>query len=268
MIAAVNLGADDALLEGLKEVVASHASALKPLVVHHFRGRDADSLEQEMSNLVRQRPDCVVVCLPPSGVAVASAFFAARRCQRHAVPVLVLPSEGELLDLNELWSLGAFDLLVPPVRAADWGARLLRTRGREPSGPNAALRLEVCLDQIVGNSAAWLREFQKLPCLARSDATVLIRGETGTGKELCARGIHYLSRRSNRPFVPINCGAVPTDLIENELFGHERGAFTGAVAAASGLIREAEGGTVFFDEVDALPAGAQVKLLRFLQDKT
>ncbi len=96
---------------------------------------------------------------------------------------------------------------------------------------------------------------------------MLISGETGTGKELCARAIHYLSRRSGKAFIAVNCGAIPVELLENELFGHAKGAFTGAGSSQDGLIREADGGTLFLDEIDSLPLAAQVKLLRFLQDK-
>src|SRR5262249_2779775 len=96
---------------------------------------------------------------------------------------------------------------------------------------------------------------------------VLILGETGTGKELCARAIHYLSPRSRLPFVPVNCGAIPQELVENEFFGHEPGAFTGAAAAKPGLIKEARGGTLLLDEVDSLHLQMQAKLLRFLQEK-
>jgi transcriptional regulator with PAS, ATPase and Fis domain len=123
------------------------------------------------------------------------------------------------------------------------------------------------LKQMIGESASFLSEIKKIPVLARSDVIVLITGETGTGKELCARAIHYLSPRSRAPFMPINCGAIPVDLVENELFGHEKGAYTGAAESRTGLIAEAEGGTVFLDEIDCLPLAAQVKLLRFLQEK-
>src|SRR5690606_12160634 len=104
------------------------------------------------------------------------------------------------------------------------------------------------------------------PRLAASDAPILIEGETGTGKELVARSIHYAGRRRAKPFIPVNCGAILETLIENELFGHARGAFTGAWAAAPGLLRLADQGTLFLDEVDALPVRGQVALLRFLQD--
>ncbi|KAA0242848.1 MAG: sigma-54-dependent Fis family transcriptional regulator [Candidatus Brocadia sp. AMX2] len=108
---------------------------------------------------------------------------------------------------------------------------------------------------------------EKIPSLAWSDATVMIYGETGTGKELIARAIHYNSHRHGKPFIPVNCGALPDHLIENELFGHAKGAFTDASTAEKGLIAEAEGGALFLDEVDTLSSSAQIKLLRFLQDK-
>ena len=120
---------------------------------------------------------------------------------------------------------------------------------------------------LMGESPAFLAEVCKLPTVAACDAGVLILGETGTGKELFARAIHYLSPRRDQPFVPVNCGALPMELVENELFGHERAAFTGAATAEPGLIAEAEGGTLFLDEVDSLPLAAQVKLLRFLESK-
>ena len=125
---------------------------------------------------------------------------------------------------------------------------------------------DIGLKQIIGESPAFLAKVQCIPRFARCDATVLISGESGTGKELFARAIHYLSPRADRPFVPVNCGALPENLMESEIFGHKRGAFTGAASDQAGLIHEAEGGTLFLDEIDCLTPQAQVKLLRFLQD--
>jgi transcriptional regulator with PAS, ATPase and Fis domain len=124
------------------------------------------------------------------------------------------------------------------------------------------------LSNLIGKSEPFIRALAMIERMARYDAPVLIQGETGTGKELAARAIHYLSSRRQAPFVALNCGAVPENLIETELFGYERGAFTDARQATTGMVAAAEGGTLFLDELDALPQRAQVALLRFLQDKT
>ena len=121
--------------------------------------------------------------------------------------------------------------------------------------------------QMIGESPCFRAHVMRIPLIAKCDANVFIAGETGTGKELYARAIHYSSARANQPFMPVNCGAIPVDLVENELFGHERGAFTNAFAIQTGLIEEASGGTLFLDEIDCLPTLAQVKLLRFLQER-
>ena len=120
---------------------------------------------------------------------------------------------------------------------------------------------------LIGRSPSFLAAVRMIERIAGCDATVLIHGETGTGKELVARAIHYLGARRNAPFVPINCGAIPETLIESELFGHVRGAFTDAKQARIGLVAQAAGGTLFLDEVDSLSARSQVALLRFLQDR-
>lgn len=121
--------------------------------------------------------------------------------------------------------------------------------------------------QIVGSSPAFVREMRRAQQAARFDVCVFILGETGTGKEVCARAIHRLSPRAAMPFVPVCGGAIPVDLIENELFGHDQEAFTGATSSRQGLIAQAEGGTIFIDEIDCFPLSAQTKLLRFLQEK-
>lgn len=128
-------------------------------------------------------------------------------------------------------------------------------------------RARHALGQFIGRDAKLRAQLSLIPRIARSNASVLVAGETGTGKELAARAVHYLSIRASSAFVPVNCGALPTDLIENELFGHAAGAYTGALRDAEGLVREADGGTLFLDEVDSLPPASQVKILRFLQEK-
>ena len=130
------------------------------------------------------------------------------------------------------------------------------------------LREAQALSRFIGDAACFLDIVARLPLLARTDASVVISGETGTGKELAARALHYLGSRAERPFVPVNCGSLPDNLLEDELFGHERGAFTDARSRRAGLIIQANGGTLFLDEVDSLTPRAQVALLRVLQDKT
>ena len=121
--------------------------------------------------------------------------------------------------------------------------------------------------KLIGSAPAFLKAIEQVSTVARSEATVLISGESGTGKELVARAIHYLSERAAFPFVPVNCGSLPDTLLEDELFGHERGAFTSAHRRREGLIAQADRGTLFLDEVDTLAAKAQVDLLRVLEDK-
>jgi len=130
------------------------------------------------------------------------------------------------------------------------------------------LQRTYALGKLVGEAPAFRAAIGRIPAIARADATVLLGGETGTGKELVARAIHYLSDRRHGSFTAVNCGALPDTLLEDELFGHERGAFTDAKAARGGLLRQAHGGTLFLDEVDTLSPRAQVSLLRVLQDRS
>ncbi|MFO1302101.1 MAG: sigma-54 dependent transcriptional regulator [Burkholderiales bacterium] len=139
-------------------------------------------------------------------------------------------------------------------RFAEDDARLSPWPGQEASSP------------LVGRSAEFSRSLRLIERLSTCDATVLIYGETGTGKELAARAIHYRSARSRGPFIPVNCGAIPDDLMESEFFGHARGAFTGAHETREGVIGQAESGSLFLDEVETLSPRGQVALLRFLQD--
>jgi two-component system, NtrC family, response regulator GlrR len=130
------------------------------------------------------------------------------------------------------------------------------------------LVLEIGLSDLIGRSPLFAKVLGEIKLIACSEACVLISGETGTGKDMCARAIHYTGARAAKPFVAINCGSVPDDLFENQFFGHERGAYTDARERSTGLIQEADGGTLFLDDIEALTLKNQVKLLRFLQSGT
>ena len=159
-----------------------------------------------------------------------------------------------------------------PLHKAEVSARVQQpmpwSRNLQRGEGNGSLTEPFVLAQLVGEDPAFMAVKRKIPLLARCEAPVLLTGETGTGKEMCARALHYVSRRAGKPFLPVNCGAIPVELFESELFGHQKGAFTSAWTAQSGFIAEAEGGTLFLDEIETLSLGVQVKLLRFLQDQT
>jgi two-component system response regulator GlrR len=213
-------------------------------------------------------PDVVLAVLGAFQITSTNVFVTSLL---HLFPhrsVLVTTTHPETFDFFRVLQLGASDFLLPPLRRSELLARLMRQARVTCCGDALVQKLkeDIGLKHIIGESAAFLDKVRCVPRFARCDATVLISGESGTGKELFARAIHYLSPRTNRPFVPVNCGALPENLVESEIFGHKRGAFTGATSDQAGLIREAEGGTLFLDEIDCLTPQAQVKLLRFLQD--
>jgi two-component system response regulator PilR (NtrC family) len=182
-----------------------------------------------------------------------------------ATPVAVITAHGNVESAVRALKLGAFDFVSKPL---DLGVlrKLVGT----------AIRLGELADGthnqrgpvLLGNSPSMQQLREMIGRVARSQAPIYIFGESGTGKELVARLIHQSGPRSDAPFVPVNCGAIPTELMESELFGHKRGSFTGAVADKKGLIQSAEGGTLFLDEVADLPLHMQVKLLRVVQEKT
>jgi len=213
-------------------------------------------------------PDVVVATLGAFQARNIDLFFASLRRAFPHRSVLVTTTRPDAFDFFRLLEVGASDFLLPPLRRSELLARLMRQVRVPRRGGELVEKLkeDIGLKQIIGESPAFLDKVRCVPRFARCDATVLISGESGTGKEVFARAIHYLSSRAGRPFVPVNCGALPENLVESEIFGHKRGAFTGATSDQEGLIRDAEGGTLFLDEIDCLIPQAQVKLLRFLQD--
>jgi two-component system response regulator GlrR len=190
----------------------------------------------------------------------------------NADPYCSVVAVGDALSESEMLSLlaaGACDFVAAPFAAGELQARVRRALGLAPTiraGPPSPVT-DLRLRDLIGASSSFVRQTAKLPMIARHDVSVLLLGETGTGKEVYAQAIHYLSPRASGPWVTVNCAAIPTDLIESELFGHVRGAYTTAHAARKGLVSDAQGGTLLLDEIDCLSYGAQAKLLRFLQDK-
>jgi DNA-binding NtrC family response regulator len=185
------------------------------------------------------------------------------------IPVLLAGVDSDEDSIRRGLEWGAADYFLHPWVLADILPRIRRAEGprtvRNPAPP--ARKEKLLLEQMVGQSRVFRAVVNRLPAIAACDASVLITGETGSGKELCARAIHYLGNRAKQPFVPLNCGAISPELAENELFGHAPGAFTSANSRQNGLIQEAENGSLFLDEVDSLPPAVQVKLLRFLQSR-
>ena len=213
---------------------------------------------------------CVIfLILPRAETERGGALIQSIKEQKGEIPIIVAIDDCGPDQTLALLQKGAADFLTLPLKAADTLPRTWRVLHQLHGQEDMVLAIKgrVGLKHLIGRTETFLAQVKKVPVIARCDSRVLITGETGTGKEMCARAIHYLSQRSAKPFVPVNCGAIPVDLIENELFGHERGAFTGANTVRSGLIEEADGGTLFLDEIDCLSLMAQVKLLRFLQEK-
>ena len=184
---------------------------------------------------------------------------------RPGVPVAVITAHGNVEAAVRALKLGAFDFISKPL---DLGAlRKLITATLKLSEPDDATTQRRAALKLLGGSKPMQELRQLIAKVARSQAPVHITGDSGTGKELAARLIHDSGPRAEGPFVPVNCGAIPSELMESEFFGHKKGSFTGAVADKEGLVRSAEGGTLFLDEVADLPLHMQVKLLRVIQEK-
>ena len=194
------------------------------------------------------RPDLIFIVLAHCLLKKAGALFQSMKSEFSELPVIIVGEACKPDAMFSLLKLGAADFITPPLKEIDILPRMWRLLERKTQEKTLTHRLKekLGLKQLVGESLPFLEEIKKIPIVARCDAGVLISGETGTGKELCARAIHYLSPRSSKPFIPFNCGAIPTELMENELFGHVQGAFTGASTPQPGLIQEANSGTLFF----------------------
>jgi two-component system response regulator GlrR len=232
-----------------------------------YRVTAVESAEAALAQLAVERPQLVLsdVQLPGRD---GLALFDEIRAQHPALPVILLTAHGTIPDAVEATSRGVYTYLTKPFD----GKALMDTIGRalslSPTGDGGSGKNESWRAPIISRSARMAELLSEARMVAGSDASVLIRGESGSGKELLAQAIHQASPRAGRPFVAVNCSAIPEALLESELFGHTKGAFTGAVANHRGLFQAAEGGSLFLDEIGDMPPALQVKLLRVLQEKS
>ena len=221
--------------------------------------------EQALAALAVSRPQVVVTDLRMQGIDGMALFDAIHR-EAPSLPVVILTAHGTIPEAVTATRRGVFSFLTKPFEPKvllDTVAEALKLSGPGPSGEGEAWRAE-----IITRSSAMQDLLAQAQRVAASDAGVCIFGASGTGKELLARAIHRASPRAERPFVAVNCGAIPEGLLESELFGHKKGSFTVAVADRRGLFQAAEGGTLFLDEVGDMPLSLQVKLLRAIEDKS
>jgi two-component system, NtrC family, response regulator GlrR len=221
--------------------------------------------------IIERRASAIILVLDEQALADIGSFNGFFKSALSDIPIIVAAENFEAPQICTMLKLGAADFITSPFTAASVLPRIWRLAKYDELRPNLRGKMRELLGiqqlELLGESPSFLEQVRKLPLIAQCDVTTLIQGETGTGKELIARAIHYLSPRHNRPFVSIDCGAIPPELAESELFGHERGAFTSAVAKNPGLVSAADRGTLFLDEVDGLRLSVQAKLLRFLQQK-
>jgi len=256
-------------------LVAEDNANLRRLVARicsaHGEVVEAKSGAEAIATLAGANFDLVVTDVKMPG-ADGFAVLEAARAKEPPAEVLMMTAYATIDRAVDAMKLGACDYLEKPFDPDE--AEKVIVRALEKCAMDRVARIlpvptlpQEEFSGLVGRSNSMMQVFAMLERAAALELTVLLQGESGTGKELCARAIHERSDRKGRPFVAVNCGALPADLIESELFGHSAGAFTGATRATSGLVREAHGGTLFLDEIGDLPAPMQVKLNRVLAEK-
>jgi two-component system NtrC family response regulator len=225
--------------------------------------------EAALSAMDQQRPALVLTDLKMPGMS-GIELLERIRAQDSDIPVVLMTAFGTIQSAVQAVKAGAYDYLTKPIDAEELLIVVNRALERQKLVEEVAnlrqnLDRKYGFENIIGHSDALLSVLDMASRAARTNSTILIHAETGTGKELLARAIHFNSPRKNKPFVTINCGAIPKDLLESELFGHVKGSFTGAVGHKRGRIELADGGTLFLDEIGEMPLELQVKILRVIQ---
>ncbi|OGP71756.1 MAG: Fis family transcriptional regulator [Deltaproteobacteria bacterium RBG_13_60_28] len=243
----------------------------KLLTAEGHRVRTASSGEAALEMVLVDLPDLVIMDVRLPGKSGLETFRAMHEIEPK-LPVIIMTAYGTTETAIEATKLGAFEYVLKPfeipdilaliAQALDAG-RFMRSRVEMNVPPDATSG-----DAIIGNSKPMQEVYKAIGRVAATDATVLIRGDSGTGKELAARAIYQHSLRADKPFLVINCVAIPETLLESELFGYEKGAFTGAVNRRVGKFEQAHGGTVFLDEIGDMPFSIQSKILRLLQERS
>ena len=245
-------------------------SFVKLLTEEGYRVVAAASAEAGLRLLPEVAPDLVILDVRLPGMNGLDAYRAIHGMESK-LPVIIMTAYGTTETAIEATKMGAFDYVLKPFDIPDMLAMIQKalSAGRFMRKPVAMNRIpdRVDRDAMIGSSPSMQNVYKAIGRVAATDATVLIRGESGTGKELAARAIYQHSLRSEKPFLVINCVAIPETLLESELFGYEKGAFTGAVHRRIGKIEQASGGTVFLDEIGDMPMNLQAKILRLLQEK-
>lgn len=239
--------------------------------------RDKGSLLKECRSelapsLIRHfDPHAVLAYVDRSGLSRGLEFLKILKGDYPDLPVIFISPANEVEIITQIMKAGAADYLSEPLDLDKLQSALSKLARQSEPSPDEALKSRMSLvtdfEGLVGVSTPMQDIFQMIKTVAKSNATVLILGESGTGKELVAKAVHNRSDRSRKRFIDINCGAIPKELLENELFGHERGSFTGADRMYQGSCERADGGTLFLDEISEMDPSLQVKLLRILQER-
>ena len=226
-----------------------------------FRVTTAESGHEALRLLAREKIDLVISDLRMDEMDGLQLFAEIQKVQ-PGMPVIILTAHGSIPEAVSATQQGVFSFLTKPVDKDALYKAIDEALAHTAAAPDEAWR-----SAIVTRSPVMLRLLEQARMVAQSDVSVLINGQSGTGKEIFAQAIHQASARRSAPFIAINCGALPEPLLESELFGHVRGAFTGAVSSREGLFQAAGGGTLFLDEIGDMPLPLQVKLLRVLQER-
>lgn len=231
-----------------------------------YRVSTAGSAEAALALLDTERPQLVISDVRLPGRDGLALFDEVHR-NHPSLPVILLTAHGTIPDAVEATRRGVFTYLTKPYDSKELLERIAQAMALVAPAPASPQAEEAWRADIVSRSARMADVLAEAHLVARSDASVLLRGDSGTGKEMLARAIHRASARAMRPFIAVNCGAIPEALLESELFGHVKGAFTDAVANHKGLFQAADGGTLLLDEIGDMPPALQVKLLRVLQER-